>query len=77
MTRLRTGYCQEGTSDGDTTVTAAASDRSKVITPMDNGTTYQIRIRAVNATDNETWSDWEEATPQQTPTTTVVSVPDQ
>ncbi len=77
ITGYELAYRIKGTSDGDTTVTAAAPDRSKVITPLDNGTTYQIRIRAINSTDNGEWSDWKEATPQQTPTTTVVTVPDQ
>jgi hypothetical protein len=76
ITGYELAYRIKGTPDGDTTVTAAAADRSKVITPLDNGATYQIRIRALNSTDNGTWSNWEEATPRQTPTTEV-TVPDQ
>jgi hypothetical protein len=76
VTGYELAYRIKGTPDEDTTVTATAADRSRVITPLDNGATYQIRIRALNSTGNGEWSNWEEATPQQTPPTEV-TVPDQ
>ena len=56
------------------TLTAGGSDRSTEISSLVNGTTYQVRIRAVNSAGSGRWSRWKQATPQDVPSTTVTSV---
>ena len=70
ITGYELAYRERGTSTRATKVTAAGSDRSKTITPLTAGVTYQIRIRAINAEGNGRWTRWKDATPQEPPTTT-------